>query len=140
MILVGIDTGINTGFAVWDGNELRVDCMTISKAMMEVLRLSTLYDVIVLYEDATQRKWFGNTSKERLKGAGSVERDSKIWRDFLHENGIKHKAIAPKNNRTKLTAHQFELLTGYKGRTNEHGRDAAMLVYKRNSKLIDYDI
>ena len=108
--------------------------------MIEVLRLSTLYDVAVLYEDATKRKWYGNTGRERLKGAGSVERDAKIWRDFLAENKIKHKAIAPKNNITKLSAKQFALITGYKGRTNEHGRDAAMLVFKKNPKMIDYDL
>ena len=140
MILIGIDTGVHTGFAVWDGRDLRVESMTISKAMIEVLRLSTLYDVAVLYEDATKRKWYGNTGRERLKGAGSVERDAKIWRDFLAENKIKHKAIAPKNNITKLSAKQFALITGYKGRTNEHGRDAAMLVFKKNPKMIDYDL
>lgn len=137
-LLIGIDTGTHTGIAIWDGETLRVDCTTISKAMLEVLRLATLHEIIVLYEDATQRKWFGQTGRERLKGAGSVERDSKIWRDFLKENGIKNKAIAPKDNRTKLTAQQFKLLTGYKGTTNEHSRDAAMLVYKRNFKLLDY--
>lgn len=133
-LLIGIDTGTHTGFATWDGKSLKVDCMSISKAMMEVLRLSTLYDVKVFYEDATQRRWFGNTGRERLKGAGSVERDSKIWRDFLEENGIKSQAIAPKDNMTKLSAEQFELITGYKGRTNEHGRDAAMMIYKRKLK------
>lgn len=133
-MLIGIDTGTRTGIATWDGERLTVDCTTISKAMLEVLRLSTLYEVVVLYEDATKRKWFGNTGRERLKGAGSVERDSKIWRDFLAENGIKAVAVAPKDNITKLNAKQFAMLTGYKGTSNEHGRDAAMLVYKKNFK------
>jgi len=30
---------------------------------------------------------------------------------------------------TKLTADQFKRITGWHGRTNEHGRDAAMLVF-----------
>lgn len=39
--------------------------------------------------------------------------------------------FAPKNNRTKLTAEQFNRLTGWTARTNEHSRDAAMLIWGR---------
>ena len=44
-------------------------------------------------------------------------------------HGIDFEAVPPKNNKTKMTAEAFERMTGWKGRTNEHGRDAAMLVY-----------
>jgi hypothetical protein len=37
--------------------------------------------------------------------------------------------VAPKNAITKMKAEYFRQLTGYKGKTSEHGRDAAMLVY-----------
>ena len=37
--------------------------------------------------------------------------------------------VDPTNNRTKLNAEQFKRITKYQGQTNEHNRDAAMLVY-----------
>lgn len=39
--------------------------------------------------------------------------------------------VAPKRNVTKLTHESFVAITKWKGRTNEHKRDAAMLVFGR---------
>jgi hypothetical protein len=36
--------------------------------------------------------------------------------------------VAPKNNTTKISAEYFKAVTKWTARTNEHGRDAAMLV------------
>jgi hypothetical protein len=58
-----------------------------------------------------------------------VKRDCQIWEDYLTDLRIPFEMVAPKNNATKLTAEQFRRITGYEGKTNEHGRDAAMLVY-----------
>ncbi|MDE6828352.1 MAG: hypothetical protein K2P46_06520 [Alistipes sp.] len=85
MIFIGIDTGIHTGFAVWDSESKQlteVSTLSITQVMEQVKMVADIRgrDCIRLYiEDARQRKWFGNTGRERLKGAGSVCRDSKIW-------------------------------------------------------------
>lgn len=78
-------------------------------------------------------KWYNDAGKSRdkLQGAGSIKRDCKIWEDFLRDKGIPFKLIAPKNNTTKLSAPAFKSITGYTGRTCEHSRDAAMMVYGR---------
>ena len=76
-----------------------------------------------------QRKWFGKTDRERLQGVGSVKRDSSIWEEFCDYYSIEYMLIAPKNNRTKTTAAEFKKMTGWEGRTSEHSRDAAMLVW-----------
>lgn len=65
----------------------------------------------------------------RAKGAGSVERDCSIWEDFLADINIPCEMVAPKNNVTKLRQEAFANLTGWTQRTNEHERDAAMLVF-----------
>ena len=92
-------------------------------------------NVEVYFEDARQRKWYGTrTAKEdrnKLQGAGSVKRDCAIWEEALTDWGIEWHAVAPKNNYTKMTAEAFRRLTGWTERTNEHGRDAAMLVWGR---------
>jgi len=129
---IGIDVGTHTGVAVWDKYEKRfveVVTTTILKAM-EIVKKYEKSDIVqVRLEDARKRKWFGDSGRERLQGAGSVKRDCVIWEEFLNDRKIPYMLIAPKNNSTKLSAESFKKITGYSGRTNEHTRDAAMLVF-----------
>ena len=137
MTLIGIDTGVHTGFAVYDTDLkalIYVKEYPIHRAMDLVKRMfDDGSDIKVRFEDARKRTWFGyHTAKEdraRLQGAGSVKRDCQIWEDYLTDLRIPFEMVAPKDNATKLTAEQFRRITGYEGKTNEHGRDAAMLVY-----------
>ncbi len=137
MIYIGIDTGVHTGFAVYDSNGKvlqSVGCYKIHKVMQIVLNLlNNGKNIKVRVEDARKRTWYGfHTAKQdraRLQGAGSVKRDAQIWEDFLTDLCVDFEMVAPKNNATKLTAASFRQLTGWIGKTNEHGRDAAMLVY-----------
>ena len=82
-------------------------------------------------EDARQRTWFGNTGRERLKGAGSICRDSTIWDDFCKELGVEYVMVAPRCNTTKLNDRQFRAITGWQKRASVHARDAACLVFGR---------
>lgn len=142
MYYIGIDTGTNTGFAVWDNRQerfLAVSCLKIHVAMREVERyIAVARDegtrVCVRVEDARKRDWFGERmtrEKERakLQGVGSVKRDCSIWEDYLEDLGVDFQMVAPKNIATKMKAEPFKYLTKWDERTNEHGRDAAMLVF-----------
>lgn len=136
-IFIGIDTGVHTGFAVWHSDSkyfAEVSTMTITQAMERIKMIAEIRgreNIRLFIEDARQRKWFGQTGRERLKGAGSVCRDGKIWEDWCEEQGLHYRLIAPKNNRTKLSAAQFKTLTKWQGKTSEHSRDAALLIYGR---------
>ena len=141
MIYVGIDTGVHTGYAVYDSRIKQLTAVGTDKIHNVMQLVSGLKDVAegkgdairVRVEDARKRTWYGfNTAakdRARLQGAGSVKRDAQIWEDFLTDLGVDFEMVAPKNNATKLTAESFRQLTGWVGKTNEHGRDAAMLVY-----------
>jgi len=137
MKYIGIDTGVNTGFAVWDTKTQTfecVDCVKIHEAMHRVAHLAKTNDVEVRFEDARQRRWIPDTHNirremGRRQGAGSVKRDSGIWQDFLQDIGVSFTMRAPRYNCTKLSAEAFRSLTKWQKRTNEHGRDAAMLVF-----------
>lgn len=133
---VGIDTGCNTGVAVWDKENKKlqsVETMPIHKALEMVnglLEWNYLEpDTFIRIEDARKRKWFGARSDHKVQGAGSIKRDAKIWEDFLNDLKVDFEMVAPKNNKTKMNAESFKKITGWQGKTNEHGRDAAMLVY-----------
>ena len=137
--LIGIDPGVNTGFALWDGKAfVEITTVDIITAINKVKNLADDFNVMVYYEDARLRHWFGSSGREKLMGAGSVRRDSQIWETACKVLNIPYEAIAPKQNITKLNARQFAMYTGWKGRTNEHGRDAAMLVFNRPMKVM-YD-
>ncbi len=129
---IGIDTGTTTGFALWDAKQkklISVGSHPIHRAMRSVEECNRTAPVFVRVEDARKRKWFGKSGREQLQGAGSIKRDAVIWEDFLKDLGIDFEMVAPKNNKTKLNDAAFKKMTGWKERTNEHARDAAMLVY-----------
>lgn len=127
---IGIDCGVSTGFALSENGKLqRVESMTITQAMQEVLTLKHP-DLIVYIEDARKRTWFTG-GKEKAQGAGSIKRDCGIWEQFCKEQEIQFVLVHPKANNTKLKAEVFKRITGWTGRTNEHARDAAMLIMGR---------
>lgn len=132
---IGIDPGTKTGVACWDSQSREFDyirTMTIVTAMRLVeSEVSQGQEVEVFYEDARLRRWFGNKGTEALQGAGAIKRESGIWEEFLLELGVEFHKIPPAANATKLDAATFKQTTKYQGRTSEHGRDAAMLVYER---------
>lgn len=137
MKYIGIDPGKETGFAVWDHDAkylAEVDTMSITQAMEKVRMMADILgreNIRMYIEDARKRIWFGNTGRERLKGAGSICRDSTIWDDFCKELGVEYVMVDPRYNTTKLKAAQFKAITGWQGRTSEHARDAAYLVFGR---------
>ncbi|MFV5376549.1 hypothetical protein [Acinetobacter calcoaceticus] len=149
-VLIGVDTGVHTGFAVafdqGKGGVLQdVSSLTITQAMSRVLELVELHSKakIMLYiEDARLRTWFGNADARQARsgagvreGIGSVKRDAQIWEDWCKELGLKYQMIHPAANKTKTDAKYFLKLTGWAKRTNEHARDAAMIVFGRFAKF-----
>ena len=140
MIIVGIDPGVNTGLAVWDSSArqfLDIRCSGIVNAMEYLRRLREERKIsLVVFEDARQRKWIPREKdlaefRGRAMGAGSVKRDSSIWEEWCEYNHIEFVKTPPRQGMTKWTDLAFRGVTGYDRRTNEHGRDAAMLVFGR---------
>lgn len=142
MIYIGIDTGVNTGIAIWDTHKQSFELVTsmpIHRAMDEVKKWKEVAaekktDIKVRVEDPRVRKWYGNyidreEERRKLQGVGSVKRDAGIWEAFLDDLDVYYEMVPPKNIKTKLSSSQFFNLTGWKKRTNEHSRDAAMLVF-----------
>jgi len=137
--LIGIDCGVTTGYAVYTRSKkqlVSVESMTILEAIAAVKICHQVFpgSVFVRVEDARLRKWIPyekdqKAERGKREGAGSVKRDAQIWEEFLKAEQIPHEMVAPKNNKTKLKADCFKKITGWHIATNEHGRDAAMLVF-----------
>ena len=138
MICIGIDPGTHTGVAVWDTKERRflsLETLPIHQALIKVRmwRDRVGHDLQVVFEDARQRTWFGRdkNTNAKLQGAGSIKRDCSIWEDFLTDYEIPFRAVPPQKGCTKWTEEYFKMVTGWKGKTSSHSRDAAVLVFGR---------
>lgn len=139
MIFIGIDPGTHTGLAVWDsrkGQFLKLVTLPIHKALDEVAEWQIVcsaegQQLFVVFEDARQRTWFGQEKRTsaKLQGAGSIKRDCSIWEDFCRDKAIAFRAVPPMKGGTKRGEDYFKLLTKYEGKTSNHARDAAMLVF-----------
>jgi hypothetical protein len=133
---IGIDPGTKTGLAMWDAQErkfvtIETTAIHIAFDIISNLDAGIISQTLFRVEDARKRQWFGKAGPEQLQGAGSIKRDCSIWENYLKHLKANYEMVAPKNNKTKLSSELFERMTKYKGRTSEHGRDAAMLVFAK---------
>ncbi|QQV90875.1 Holliday junction resolvase [Polaribacter phage Freya_1] len=140
MILIGIDPGVKTGFAVICNSEKKAITLTIHNALQQVKTLLNQHgEIHVRVEDARKRKWFGPNSAAKKQGAGSIKRDCKIWYDFLKElskekhTNLTFEMIHPIKGGTKIDKELFKKMSGIKTVTSEHARDAFLLImnYKK---------
>ena len=141
MIYIGIDTGHDTGLAVWDTGRRAfraVVTVKIHRALDAVRDWANENpgQVTVVFEDARQRKWLPREAsaseyRGKLMGAGSVKRDAVIWEEALADYGIPFQKVKPRPGLTKWDADYFARVTGWTGRTSNHARDAALLVFGR---------
>jgi len=132
---IGIDCGVNTGYAVYDCEKRKFTCLDIvmiHQAMNAVLSLkkqSDHVDFVVVIEDARQIR-FG-TDPKKAQGAGSVKRDCKIWEDFCIDYDIPFMLVKPDSKKTKVPIERFVKITGCTlSKSKEtHDKDAALLVW-----------
>lgn len=139
LLRIGLDPGVHTGYAVWN-RELRalvmVTAFPIHKAMREVEGAHEVGLVhSVVFEDARQRTWFGAADARQAargagvrEGVGSVKRDCAIWEAFLTDLGVPFEMRKPAAGTTKWAASYFNRVAKWTEPTNQHGRDAAVLL------------
>ena len=85
----------------------------------------------LLSDYARQRKWFGNSGPEKYQGAGWAKAASARWEEFLKHHGITYRMMKPGRTWKGTNAGaMFARLTGWKGRTSNHARDAAWMVFQ----------
>ncbi len=132
---IGIDTGVNTGYAIYKRSNktlISVESIMIHQALYRIRDMHRGgVSLFVRVEDARKGVFGHNTEagKAKQQGAGSVKRDAKIWEDFLTDLKIPHEMCRANKRISKLDAAAFAKITKYTHSTNQHGRDAAMLVY-----------
>jgi hypothetical protein len=131
---IGIDSGVKTGFALYCKPQRKlwfVETLAIHQAMWKVWRWhrSAPGRIFIRVEDARQAVYGRHNDIHKAQGAGSVMRDAKVWEDFLTDIGAPFQMVRPNKTLTKKDSKTFQQVTGFMGKTNEHGRDAGLLVF-----------
>lgn len=145
MRILGLDPGTHTGWALWDTESFRfldVRTFAIHEAFWELEQLQSdgLPPALVIMEDARLRKYFAQADQDearagaaRREGAGAAKRDATIWDHYLTDRSIPFLKRKPQG--TKRSAVEFKRLAKWEHPTNEHGRDAGMLVLQINTPM-----
>jgi hypothetical protein len=129
---IGIDPGVITGCAIWDNQKQKFNFIFSGSILdvMEKLEVHVVFGGNNFYiENPNLRKWYGKNSNLKQQGAGSIKRDYSIWVEWFTRNHVKFTQLNPKNIKTKVNSKSFNQLTKWDGKTNEHSRDAAMMVF-----------
>ena len=144
-LVAGIDPGERTGVAVYDGRRRELvlcDSMAFWEAVLlfenELLPRGDGGHVgLVVVEDARRlpiydrhrRRRLSREERDRLcRSVGRIDRDTDLWAQWLHERGYTVRLQAPVRA-GKWDGQTLQRVTGYRGATNQHGRDAARLVW-----------
>lgn len=137
-IAIGIDPGVNTGYAVWDCKEqkfIELETLDFWDCYYTVLARNKMSGpVLVVIEDPSQNSpvWHGKGQKINVRlniaqRVGSNKREAELLIEGFENEGILVRRVRP--TQSKWNAKTFKNMTGYKGRTNEHKRDAGRLVF-----------
>jgi hypothetical protein len=136
---IGIDPGTKTGFAVADsdtGRLLEVQTLDFWSTFDRInfLAASPDYEVveIVIEVPDTKHVWHKGASgpaalQRQGVNVGSVIREAQL----LAEGLARQFPVTRVKPRGKHPADKFADYTGWTERTNQHERDAALLVYRR---------
>jgi hypothetical protein len=135
MIRIGIDPGVRTGFAIeQDGKLVQLKTLSFWPAYHLAVQLFRENGQLaaVVEVPKTKANWH---EKSAAHNVGRVCREAELMADGLELAGIQVMRVHPCgwfNKKLKMTEEAFfRMITGWGGKSNEHSRDAAMLLFMR---------
>ena len=141
-IYIGIDPGETTGIAVWNSSKkkfIEFKGLKFWDAIKYVTEHLDDYDVKLIIENPNMNKAMHLSTIKGSKSeamtlniaqkVGMNKRDAKLWIDYCKFMQVSFHTVKP--IRRKLDSDMFNRLTGWKERSNQHSRDAGMLVFGR---------
>lgn len=127
-VAIGIDPGKKTGFAVAENGKLvELETLNFWKAYLRVKALIELSKVslVVIEVPGTKKNWHGPKAAHDV---GRVCREAELLAEGIELLGVN---VIRQHPTGKVNQEYFARVTGWKKRTNEHVRDAGMLVCGR---------
>ena len=133
MLILGIDPGLRTGVAHFEGGKL-MHLETVHPIDIHGLLLRCKPGMVV-YEDSRLQShvWKRGTgiaaAAKIARNVGEVDAWCRLIEHTCSKLGIKAHGVSPQGKGRKLNALQFERLTGWVRSTNQHERDAAVVAW-----------
>ena len=132
-VILGIDPGVNTGVAVFiKGNLSHLE--TISPGDLDNF-ISLIKPDRIVFEDSRLQSYTWTSVKSRpaalkmARNIGEIDAWCRLITIICERLSISAHGISPKSKGEKLDAEIFGKVTGWKGKTNQHERDAAMIAW-----------
>ena len=140
MIVIGIDPGVNMGWAIYKDGEL-VGLKTIEPFCFDNhLGLYVGEPLFLAFEDSRLQShvWLPSQSKgiaaNIARKIGMVDAWCYMIERICERYDIAYMRISPKAKGEKLNAKDFNRITRWNGKSNQHERDAAMVAWMFRSK------
>ena len=140
LLFLGLDPGRKTGFAIYCPEEeriVRLDTTTFWDAYERVIAIPREQLVVVIedpsqnpstFEHGLPRSTKALRRRERLsRDVGANMREAGLLIEGIQRKGYRVHRARPRSGKLKEAA--FNRITGYRGRSSQHARDAAMLVF-----------
>lgn len=134
MLILGIDPGLKTGIAHFDGGKL---------THLETVHPADIPNVLqqhkpahVVFEDSRLQShvWGRGTgvaaAAKVARNVGEVDAWCRLIEHTCSKLGIKAHGVSPQGKGKKLDSVRFERLTGWAQRSNAHERDAATVAWQ----------
>lgn len=132
--VIGIDPGINTGWATYiDGKLMGLQTIQPIDIYGQIV---TSEAELFVFEDSRLQSAVWVPSKNKAvanniaRKIGQVDALCSIIQDTCERYDIKYMRVSPKAKGGKMNAEDFNLLTGWSVRSNQHERDAAMVAWQ----------
>lgn len=139
MIVLGIDPGSKTGFAVYDNGEIKTLFWLSNKSDISPGLWASVGLVVVEDSRLSKRVWSGGDASGRVmakigRDIGAIDAQCARIVEHCEKLGIPCLSVSPKGKGGKLNAQRFKALTGWTAPTNQHERDAAMVAWPHRNK------
>lgn len=140
MRVLGLDPGINTGVAIYEDGKL-AELLTI-----EPINLADIFShysgepLFVVFEDSRLQShvWIPSQSKgvaaNIARKVGMVDAWCYMIERLCESYDIAYMRVSPKAKGEKLTSAQFQAITKWPGKSNQHERDASMVAWQFRSR------
>lgn len=138
---MGVDPGEHTGIALYEAGTLKALSEVPPEDIQQTLADHAHMVALVVFEDSRLESnvWTSTgplpVRLNMARKVGQVDGFCKIIERTCAKLGIPCHGISPKaksgtKNGGKIDATEFKRMTGWKGASNEHKRDAAMVAWK----------
>jgi hypothetical protein len=132
--IVGIDPGVNTGWATYIDGKL-MGLQTIQPIDIYAQIVTSEAELFVFEDSRLQSAvWIPSKNKavanNIARKIGQVDALCSLIEETCNRYEIKFMRVSPKAKGGKMNSEDFNGLTGWSARSNQHERDAAMVAWQ----------